>query len=184
MTIDENTGYASPPKTTRFQKGRSGNPRGRPKGSGRTIPHDKILGQMVTVRENGVERRITAAEAFLVHFMQQALSGNSVSARLSLDVLAKARELKLRLNPSPLQFVLNYHGLDVSLELEMLRMAKLKYATDQNRTRCELNPWIVEKALERLDWIGLSEAEQRIVWETTRTPEKVKWPDWWTYQPT
>ncbi|MEO0419072.1 MAG: DUF5681 domain-containing protein [Pseudomonadota bacterium] len=184
MTIDNSAGHGSPPKATRFQKGQSGNPRGRPKGSQRKIPHDKVLGQTVTVRENGVEKRMTAAEAFLVCFMQQALSGNSVSARLSLDVLAKARKLKLRLNPAPLQFFRNYHGLDVSLELEMLRMAKLKYATDKRRTRCELNPWIVQMALERLDWIGLSEEEQRIVWEATRTPHKVKWPDWWTYWPT
>ena len=35
----------------------------------------------------------------------------------------------------------------------------------------------------RLDWIGLSEEEQRIVWEATRTPRKVKWPEWWTYEP-
>ncbi len=183
MMSEGSIGYANPPTASRFKKGKSGNPRGRPKNSRRKIPHDKVLSQMVTVRENGVEKRMSAAEAFLVQLIQQALSGNSLSARLSLDVLARARELKSRLNLAPLQFIRNYHGPDVSLELEMLGIAKLKFATDQSRVRCELNPWIIEKALDRLEWIGLSDDEQRIVWEAARTPHKVKWPDWFTYRP-
>lgn len=138
---------------------------------------------MVTVRENGIEKKMTAAEAFLVRLMQQALSGNGAAARLSLDVLAQARELKARLNPEPIQITRCWHGLDVSFEMEMLGIAKLKYASDESRVRCRLNPWIVEKALERLEWIGLTEDEQRIVWDATRTPHKVRWPDWWTYRP-
>ena len=59
-------GYGKTPVSTRFSKGKSGNPRGRPKGSKRQPPYDTILGQLVTVREDGCERRLTAAEAFLL----------------------------------------------------------------------------------------------------------------------
>ena len=64
---DENdrSGYRRPPKATRFTKGRSGNPAGRPPGRHREAPYEAVLGQMVTIREGGVERRVTGAEAFL-----------------------------------------------------------------------------------------------------------------------
>ena len=183
MTSEDKGGYGNPPKSTQFQKGVSGNPKGRPKDRHRTAPHDKVLGQMVTVRENGVEKRVTATEAFLVHLTQQGISGNSTAARLSLDVLETARALRAKLNPERIHLVTGFHGPGVEGELESLGMVTNKFKTDQSRVRCEINPWIVKKALDRLEWIGLSGKEQRTVWEATRTPHKVKWPDWFTYRP-
>ena len=39
----------------------SGNPKGRPPGRKKEPPYEAVLGQMVTVREDGIERRVTAA---------------------------------------------------------------------------------------------------------------------------
>ena len=85
------TGYGQPPRSTRFAKGNSGNPRGRPRGRRRETPYDSVLGQMVTIRENGRERRVTAAEAFLLHLTQKGLAGDSASARASLAAIEAAR---------------------------------------------------------------------------------------------
>src|SRR6476661_1259910 len=93
------TGYGNPPSASRFRKGQSGNPRGRPKNRSREIPYDAILGQMVTIREEGRERRVTAAEAFLLQLTQKGLAGDSAAARASLDAIEAARAKQQRDSP-------------------------------------------------------------------------------------
>jgi len=69
----DDVGYGRPPVSTRFRKGQSGNPRGRPKGRKKEVPNDAVLGQTVTIREDGVEKTMTAAEAFLLSLAKQGL---------------------------------------------------------------------------------------------------------------
>jgi Family of unknown function (DUF5681) len=63
-TEDNGVGYGRPPKTSRFTKDRSGNPAGRPRGRHQQAPYEAVLGQLVTIREGGTERRVSATEAF------------------------------------------------------------------------------------------------------------------------
>jgi hypothetical protein len=42
-----------------------------------------------------------------------------------------------------------------------------------------LEPWLVEAALARLGERRLTPEEQETVVQATRTPHKVKWPQWW-----
>jgi hypothetical protein len=53
-------GYGRPPVATRFRKGVSGNPRGRPKGA-RNIATvvAATLGERISITENGRRKRIT-----------------------------------------------------------------------------------------------------------------------------
>jgi hypothetical protein len=55
-----------------------------------------------------------------------------------------------------------------------------KHANDEQLVQCESQPWIVEAALARLGTRQLTEAEQQEVWNNTRTPHKVNWPEWWS----
>src|SRR5713226_3405806 len=80
-------GYGRPPRTTRFAKGQSGYPAGRPRGRHREAPYEAVLGQMVTIREDGVERRVTAAKAFLLQLAKRGVEGDSAAGRASLAVI-------------------------------------------------------------------------------------------------
>ncbi|MBX7459729.1 DUF5681 domain-containing protein [Qipengyuania huizhouensis] len=182
MNAQEPVGYGNPPASKRFKKGCSGNPRGRPRNRHRQIPHDTVLGQMVTIKEDGRKRRVTAAEAFLLPLTQKGLAGDSAAARSSLEAIEKARSSRGEDHEMLEVIILKMVGLGMDSILEPLGIAKKKYPTDEDRVRWELNPWIVEKALDRMGDRKLTVDEQQEVWMATRTPHKVRWPDWWSYK--
>lgn len=69
----------------------------------------------------------------------------------------------------------------VTSALEVLRMA-IKLDPYRETARMALEPWLVEVALARLPQ-PLTAAEQRVVLKATRTPQKVRWPQWWSEYP-
>jgi hypothetical protein len=69
----------------------------------------------------------------------------------------------------------------VASALEPLRMAR-KLDPYRETARIALEPWLVEAALVR-PGRKLSGAEQRTIINATRTPHKVRWPEWWTEHP-
>ena len=108
---DEAVGYRRPPASSRFRKGQSGNPRGRPRGSRNEPPYEAVLGQMVTIREDGVERRVTAAEAFLLHVTKKGLEGDGAAARAAMAAIEEARATRLARTPlETITFVTIYAG--------------------------------------------------------------------------
>jgi hypothetical protein len=177
---DPDIGYRRPPTTTRFTKGRSGNPAGRPRGRHRKAPYETVLGQMVTIREGGAERRVTAEEAFLLQLAKRGVEGDSAATRASLAMLEEAKQRQSASDFQTIVVKLVDPG-SVTSELEMLRMAK-KLDPHNKTARMALEPWLVEAALARLPQ-PLSPADQRTIVKATRTPRKVRWPEWWSELP-
>ena len=66
----------------------------------------------------------------------------------------------------------------VSGALELLRMAK-KVDRFRETAKMMLEPWLVEMALARLGNRRLTVDQQKEVVRATRTPWKVRWPEWW-----
>ena len=93
-------GYRNPPKGSQFVPGKSGNPKGRPKGS-RTIGavlHD-ILQQKLAVTESGKTRRIAALEVMLRRLVNDAVRSDPKAIKLLLSMVdryGESPETKLR----------------------------------------------------------------------------------------
>lgn len=89
-------GFGKPPQGTRFQKGRSGNPAGRPRGAlDFDTLLDKALAEKVVVKDaSGRRRAISKLEAALIQVVNKAAGADQRATKIVLDLLAKrqARE--------------------------------------------------------------------------------------------
>jgi hypothetical protein len=134
---------------------------------------------MVTVREDGRERRITAAEAFLLQLTKKGLGGDSAAAGASLAAIENARAKNPAMTLGQVDKVVLV-GMGISSALPKFGLAVKHYRLNANKVRLKLEPWIVQEAVDRFGDRKLTEAEQREVWAAVQRPEKVRWPDWWT----
>ena len=84
---DYAVGHGKPPVATRFAKGQSGNPSGRPRGR-RNLATTllTVLNEPVWVNENGRRRRITKLEATFKQIVNRAAGGEVAATRVLLQL--------------------------------------------------------------------------------------------------
>jgi len=81
-------GFGKPPKQTRFKKGRSGNPNGRPRKKPDLYTElRRVLGETVNVTNQGEPRQVTVQEALLLLLRDQALRGEIWAGKLLQKVI-------------------------------------------------------------------------------------------------
>jgi hypothetical protein len=85
---DYEVGYGKPPLHTRFKRGRSGNPRGRPRGE-RNLSSllNQALNEPVVVTENSGLKRISKRQAAFKQLVNEAAKGNWRALKLLVDIL-------------------------------------------------------------------------------------------------
>jgi hypothetical protein len=182
-TSGTGVGHGRPPVASRFAKGVSGNPRGRPRGRHREPPYEAVLGQIVTIRDGSTERRVTAAEAFLLQLTKRALEGDGVAGGATMELIEAQKDRP----ESWKDTTINITRVIVSPKSVTQAVLPLKIARklDPYRptARLMLEPWIVEAALARLGSRRFTREEQQTIVEATRTPHRVRWPEWWEVRP-
>lgn len=90
---DYEVGYKRPPVATRFKKGKSGNPSGKPKKISQELDPGKILqaidNEEVIVKIDGRGKRMRKAEINFRQLFNKATKGNLTDARLIAKMAAK-----------------------------------------------------------------------------------------------
>lgn len=105
-------GFARPPAKTRFQKGKSGNPRGRPRKP--PDPYSElmaVLQEKVTVTIDGEPQMVTIQQALLMRLRDQALRGRVWAEKLVLRVLELVPE-----EHDPLEYQLQRYESNLRLQ--------------------------------------------------------------------
>ncbi|HET9743446.1 MAG TPA: DUF5681 domain-containing protein [Terriglobales bacterium] len=85
--MPERNEYRRPPKHTQFQKGTSGNPGGRPKGTlNLSTVLQRALDEPVVIVKAGKEKRVSKMEAAVRRLVDKAITGDMSAFRLLSDL--------------------------------------------------------------------------------------------------
>lgn len=92
MSDDYEVGYGKPPKAHRFQKGQSGNPRGRRPKAERSMTRRQLRRDFLLALETEIDARVpgqsgkvTVNQAIIWKQIQKALNGDLGAARFVMD---------------------------------------------------------------------------------------------------
>lgn len=96
MSSDYDIGYKKPPKHSRFQKGKSGNPKGRPKNRSPNMTEvlDKLLSKKVSIVENGHQQTVTTYELVFTRILRDAINGKPYAVRALINLIDKQEKIK------------------------------------------------------------------------------------------
>ena len=90
MTEDYEIGFKKPPKKNQFEKGQSGNPKGRPK-STKNLKTDleEELQELIHLKEGGKDKHVSKQRALIKSLMAKAVKGDARAANLLLNMILK-----------------------------------------------------------------------------------------------
>lgn len=184
----------APKSGGRFAKGKSGNPKGRPRKAAppveaRSSAFDIITRLTLPMVQDGVMREVTLQEALTLKTYQDALKGSQLARKKIIKLIEErdtVRATKQRL--SGLQATkIPMHAMSVdpsNADAAMLILgiarhnpARADLAQAQGRAQLLLEPWAVQAALSRgrstvpLDPKDISDIER-----CTRASSTLKWP--------
>jgi hypothetical protein len=182
--MSEKIGPGNPPRATRFQKGQSGNPKGRPKAKRPPEPSafDVLLRRTVKIIQGGVEREVTPEEAIQQQVLQAAFAGNASAGRQVLKwIEIHEKALAARAKPAvvriPSRIVHDPENANEALLLLGIATRLGPGARREQYQQLLLEPWAVQKALSRRHGgERLTEQEIQEIKRCTRDPEALRWP--------
>ena len=91
-------GYKNPPKEHQFKKGKSGNPKGRPRKKKQPSSDLSLdimeslhreLAKTISIQENGQHRKITKLDAIFAQLVAQSVNGKPSQQKMLLSLLTQ-----------------------------------------------------------------------------------------------
>lgn len=94
MSDDYEVGYGKPPKEHRFRPGRSGNTRGRPKGT-KNLKTDlrEELSERITIREGQIVKQVSKQRAWVKSLVARAAQGGQGACTTLVNLWLRVFEL-------------------------------------------------------------------------------------------
>lgn len=169
----------------RFEKGRSGNPAGRPKAR---RPHvsafDIIFDRTLTVTQNGIDRELTVDEALQLQTYQAALKGSKMAVRAVLKMIEKREVALAKAAPAPRSYAMGFkmeheprNADDAMLLLGItVRDPRWTEGECEYGTRMKLANWAAQAGISRPGRRTLTDKTIEDIKRDTVEPEKLKWP--------
>lgn len=125
-------GYGNPPTHTRFKKGKSGNPKGRPKGTLNVATVlERTLRERVVINENGRRKTVTKLEAAFKQLTNKAASGDFKALQLLTSLVRSAEEREIQA-PATNSLM---HEADERVVLGILKRLEETDSGDRNNER-------------------------------------------------
>jgi hypothetical protein len=123
-------GFGKPPERTRFKKGRSGNPQGRPRKKPDLYSElTKVLRENLTITVEGQQKQVTVQQALLRRLRDQALRGELWAGKLLQRVVAALPESESESGP------VDMRGIGAKFDLLMKKWAREKAEATQDLER-------------------------------------------------
>lgn len=178
-------GPNNPPPASRFAKGHSGNPKGRPKAEKvRTASaFDIVIDKPLNVTQGGVVREVTVEEALQHRTYQDAIAGNRAARREVLKMIAKREQYLATRRPQTVRKVELLAELDPqNADAALLILGIAGRNPDRQGPLFEgeqllLEPWAVQAALSRRrGGQHLTEKERDEITRHTRDADTLRWP--------
>jgi len=168
---------------SRFEKGRSGNPNGRPK---QRRPHvsafDIVFDQTLTVTQGGIERELTVDEALQLQTYQAALKGSRMAVRAVLKMIEK-RELTLaKRNPAVhrgVRMEIEHDSDNAEAALRILGIAvdgHVPPGGGEGARTLKIANWAAQAAISRPGRRRFSDKDREDIKRYTLDPDKLRWP--------
>jgi hypothetical protein len=170
--------------TTRFKRGQSGNPQGRPR-KPKSPPSSPfaILDELLTVHEPGNVRELPLEDAVLIKTYQLAIAGSRRAGKRIAKMILEREKLRFKSRAlRPPRITRRVEQEDPENVLEALEILGIASRTanasvgDGGNGYLRLERWAVEAALRRRNFDELSSSDKQVIREWTHDSVGGKWP--------
>jgi hypothetical protein len=170
---------------TRFVKGRSGNPAGRPRKlvAATTSAFDIILDRVFPLTQNGVTRDLSVDEALQLRTYQDALAGSRAARTAVLKMIAKREQwlAQRRSRGAPITMRSEIDPANAESALDILGISERPSALGEGLSDADARPrlatWAIKAALARRNRRKLSANHLRDAKLCAAKPNAIVWPD-------
>ena len=167
---------------TRFKRGQSGNPKGRPRKPKPPPPSPfAILDEPLTVHEPESVSELPLEEAMLIKTYQRAITGSRRAGKKIVKMILERwnRRFKSRGPQSPIKRQIELDPDNALEALEILGIASRTPHANEDDIQSgylRVERWAVEAALRRRNFKELSSSDIQLIQGWTHDSAAVKWP--------